>query len=469
MFHRLIPFVGILVMVALCLAISKDRRAALKRWPLIAWGLGLQFGFALLILTNEPGRWVFQVFNDVFVAVANCTKDGAAFVFGDQLTNPMTGLGYFAFFVLPTIIFFSALTAILYQVGILQRVVKGIAWVMARTMKTSGAETLSASANIFVGQTEAPLMVRPFIGKMTDSELMTVMTGGFATVAGSVMAAYIFFLQDSVPNIAGHLLAASVMSAPAALLFGKLIVPETGTPETYGNLNVEMPKAYENTMDAAAGGAAEGVKLALNVGGMIIAFLALLALVNLILQAIVGVPSVFTEGGFELDKSVTIQGILGDILAPLAWLMGIPWDEAPTAGQYMGLKTITNEFVAFAQFADAQKVPGEAVSSRTAIILTYALAGFANIGSIGIQIGGLMIMAPERRADLARLGFLAMIAGTLACNSTGCVAAILTPMNTERPSAVVQTLAEPDAAEEIVEDLLTGEDDKTTATEPLSP
>jgi len=389
----------------------------------MAWGFGLQLAFAIFILKFKVGQTFFQLFNDGFVAVAGCTKAGAAFVFGDKLTDPMTGLGYFAFFVLPTIIFFSSLAAILYQMGVLQAVVKGVAWVMAVTMKTSGAETLSASGNIFLGQTEAPLMVRPFIGTMTKSEMMTVMTGGFATVAGSVMAAYVGFLQDWVPNVAGHLLAASVMSAPAALVFGKLLIPETEVPETLGKVDIHLPKRSEGILDAATDGASDGVKLALNVGGMLIAFLALVALIDLILGFGGGLIMWPVNGGeFAVAEGFTLQKICGYIFYPFAVLMGIPLgDEAMGAAGLMGIKTATNEFVAFIELSQG----GAQFSERTRVILTYALCGFANFGSIGIQIGALSVMAPNKRSELARLGLPAMVAGTFACYSTACIAAIL--------------------------------------------
>ncbi len=409
-------------MIGLCLAFSKDRKTAFRRWPLLAWGFGLQLIFAIFILKFRAGQAFFQVFNDVFVAVANCTESGAAFVFGDKLTDPSTGLGYFAFYVLPTIIFFSSLAAILYHIGVLQALVKGIAWIMAVTMGTSGAETLSASGNIFLGQTEAPLMVRPFINNMTRSELMTVMTGGFATVAGSVMAAYVGFLKDFVPNAAGHLLAASVMSAPAALAFGKLLIPETEKPETLGKVNIDLPRRSDGVLDAATDGASDGVKLALNVGGMLIAFLALVALIDLALgfgQRAVVIH--ILQDDLENYKELSLSLLAGYVFYPFALLMGIPpGAEGMGAAELLGLKTATNEFVAFIQLNQS----ATEFSERTRVILTYALCGFANFGSIGIQIGALAVMAPNKRQELARLGLPAMIAGTFACYSTACVAAL---------------------------------------------
>ncbi len=428
--ERILPLFGILAMVGLCLAFSRDRKTALRRWQLLAWGFGLQFIFALLILKFPGGQIFFQWFNDAFVAVAGCTEAGAAFIFGTKLTDPTTGLGYFAFYVLPTIIFFSALAGILYHLGVLQLIVRGLAWIMSVTMKTSGAETLSASGNIFLGQTEAPLMIRPFIGNMTRSELMTVMSGGFATVAGSVMAAYVGFLKDFVPNAAGHLLAASVMSAPAALVFGKLLVPETGDPETLGKVNIDLPKRSTGVLDAATDGASDGVKLALNVGGMLIAFLALVALIDLGLglgqRAVVEMVMGQNIGDYlATHQELSLSVLAGYVFYPFALLMGIPpGAEGMGAAELLGIKTATNEFVAFIQLNELLVADPGALSERTRVILTYALCGFANFGSIGIQIGALAVMAPNKRSELARLGLPAMIAGTFACYSTACVAAI---------------------------------------------
>lgn len=438
LFQRLVPIVGLLVLIGLSLLMSNNRKLALGRWQLIAWGFGLQALFGLIVLRTKAGRWLIEKINDFFVAVIDCTYAGADFVFGplargggpdavatvgfvqqsiEGVPDPQNNAFIFAFFVLSTIVFFSALTSILYHINVLQFVVKGFAWVMQRTLKTSGAETLSASANIFVGQTEGPLLVRPFIKDMTKSELMTVMTGGFATVAGSVLAMYILVLGGVIPNVGGHLMAASVMSAPAALVFGKLMVPETETPKTADTLEISVEKESVNLFDAAAIGTTAGLKLALNVGAMLLAFLALIALINLGLSAL---AHPFVEG--DTPEWLRLEALLGYLFAPFAWMLGITdWSEALAAGQLLGLKMVANEFVAYLGLAATDEV----LSERSRIIMTYALCGFANFGSIGIQIGGLAVMAPSARADLSRLALRAMIAGTFAANATGCVAAIL--------------------------------------------
>lgn len=445
MLSRIAAAAGLVVMIALCYLFSTNRQAAGKRWTLIIWAMALQFAFGWIVLRTDAGHAVFKACNDIFVAVINSSMAGAEFVFGplvkagndvnfattgwvtemiaaggevSEESAPRNEFWVFAAAVLPTIIFFSALTSILYHLGIMQIVVKGIAWVMQRTLKTSGAETLSAAGNIFVGQTEAPLLIRPYIARLTRSELMTVMTGGFATVAGGVLAAYVIFLKPSVPEIAGHLLAASVMSAPAALLFGKLLVPEEETPETAGTLTVSVEKRSVNVIDAAAVGTTDGLHLALNVGAMLIAFIALIALADLIL---VQSALLFVE---EVPDWWNLKGLLGYALAPVALLIGVPdWNEALKVGQLLGVKVMMNEFVAFIDLGN-MGAAGE-IQERTRIIAAYALCGFANFSSIGIQIGGLSAMAPERRADLSRLGLRAMIAGVLAANATACVAAIL--------------------------------------------
>lgn len=426
---RFTPLGGMAFMLAIAFLFSTDRRLALRRWRLIVWGLALQFGFALIVLKSRPGEVFFRVVNDAFVELVKCTEAGARFVFGrlaapDTLWSPddPTKFGViFGAYVLPTIIFFSCFSAVLYHLGIMQKVVKAIAWVMAKTMGTSGAETLSAAANIFVGQTEAPLMIRPFIPNMTYSELMAVMTGGLATIAGGVMAAYVVLLSKHIPNIAGHLLAASAMSAPAALLFAKIMVPETGQSETAGTLRVEMKSHHQNAIDAAAAGASEGMSLAINVAAMLIAFLALIALFNSLLVFISPPFAWIFTGKWEALEGFSLEFILGTLLRPFAWLNGVPWGESQAVGELMGVKTVANEFVGYLKLADMSPD----LSARSRIIATYALCGFSNFGSIGILLGGLTILAPQRRGELARLAMRALVAGTFASNMTACIAAML--------------------------------------------
>jgi len=301
--------------------------------------------------------------------------------------------------------------AVLYHLGVMQAVVRAIAVVMQKTMRTSGAETLSAAGNIFVGQTEAPLLIRPFVKDMTESELMAVMTGGFATVAGGVMVAYVGMLRGVFPEIAGHLLCASIMSAPAALVVAKIVIPEPdpNKSKTYGSLKVDLRSTDANVIDAAARGASEGLQLALNVGAMLLAFLAIIAMIN----GFVG-----WVGGLFGAEGLTMELMLGYVLRPFAWAMGVNWADANLVGSLLGIKTIANEFVAYQVLADRAS---ELTSVRSMVIATYALCGFANFGSIGIQLGGISPLAPERRGDLARIGLRAMIAGTLAAFMTACV------------------------------------------------
>ncbi len=393
-------------------------------WSLVAKGLGLQIVFALLVLRTSWGRSFFRVVNDAVIALISYTNEGASFLFG-QLVNrdvPVSGAegvveigANFAFSVLPTIIFFSSLMAILYFLGIMQRIVKTVAWAMQRTLKTSGAETLSAAGNIFVGQTEAPLLIRPFVSHMTISELNTVMTGGFATVAGGVLAAYVAMLSGYFPDIAGHLLAASIMAAPAGIVISKILMPETEESETSGTLSFDVDETSVNVIDAAAGGAASGLKLALNVGAMLLAFLALIALGNGLLG--------WATGLFGIE-GITLQRILGWIFAPVAWLIGVPWSDASTIGSLFGIKMVANEFVAFQTLADMLR-GGVVLSEKSVLIATYALTGFANFSSIAIQIGGIGGIAPERRQDLSRLGLRAMLGGTAATWMTATLAGVL--------------------------------------------
>jgi CNT family concentrative nucleoside transporter len=431
---RLRSLLGLLALVGLAWALSVDRTRV--PWRVIGWGIGLQLLFALFILKTPIGVGVFDAASATVVQLLGFTVDGARFIFGDLVhDNVPVGTGgvgpggsfeelpgqvartgaSFAFNVLPTIIFFSSLMTVLYHLGVMQLAVKGMAWVMQRTMRTSGAETLSAAGNIFVGQTEAPLLIKPFIERMTMSELMAVMTGGFATVAGGVLAAYVGILLAYFPDIAGHLMAASVMSAPAALVVAKLMYPESEEPETTGTLEVNVERPDVNVIDAAARGASEGLFLALNVGAMLLAFIALVYMLNGVLGwlgALVGM------GG------LTLELLLGWLLAPLAWLMGVPWADAPAVGSLMGVKTVLNEFFAYFQLAGT--LDGEHdLQPRSIIIATYALSGFANFSSIAIQIGGIGGLAPSRRQDLSRVGLRAMIAGSIAAFMTATVAGMI--------------------------------------------
>ena len=438
---RFQSLLGMVTIVGGSYLLSKSR--AHVDWRLVGWGLGLQLFLGFLVM-KTPGmkepllRPVFAAVNDAFNALMGCTTDGASFLFGNLSkgnnvpvgpgglhgpvgdTGQMASVGaYFAFAVLPTIIFFSSFMALLYHLGVMQAVVKAIAVVMQKTMGTSGSETLSASGNIFVGQTEAPLLVRPFVPTMTESELMAVMTGGFATVAGGVMAAYVGFLKDTFPNIAGHLLSASVMSAPAALVCAKLLVPEPDKTksETYGALKVDLQKVDANVIDAAARGAGDGLKLALNVGAMLLAFVAMIALMNKSLGYLCYLVNA---------APITLQQVLGWLCWPVAWLMGIPAEDCGLVGRLVGVKTVANEFLAYIELSGMiGDAPGTLQHGRSVVISTYALCGFANFSSIAIQIGGISGIAPERRSDLAKLGLKAMIAGNLACFMTACVAGLL--------------------------------------------
>jgi CNT family concentrative nucleoside transporter len=425
---------GVVMLLALAWLMSVDRGRI--PWRLVIWGVALQVVFALAILKTPMGAEIFGLLNEGVLALLGFTVEGARFIFGDLVFNNLPiGTGdaggnapiveipgrtaragaYFAFNVLPTIIFFSSLMTVLYHLGAMQIVVRGFAWVMQRSMGTSGAETLSAAGNIFVGQTEAPLLIKPFVEGLTRSELMAVMTGGFATVAGGVLAAYVGMLVAFFPDIAGHLIAASVMSAPAALVIAKIMIPETGEPETLGGLDLSVEKPDVNVIDAASRGASEGLHLALNVGAMLLAFIALVAMINALIAW--GGATVGLEG-------ITLQSILGWFLAPLAWMLGVPWTDAATVGSLLGIKTVLNEFVAFLGLADIL-AGGSGISARSAVIATYALSGFANFSSIAIQIGGIGGIAPSRRHDLSRLGLRAMIGGSLAAFMTAAIAGML--------------------------------------------
>ena len=484
--ERLISFCGLFAMIGLAWLMSSHRRKVSLR--IVIGGLVLQMVFALVILRTVPGQLAFKAIGDFFTNMIGYVDRGSEFVFGmnrefevpvnitasgntslvvlehgqpeidslvkslrrqdgvvtvavgestrqvdpsaegweesfrawlaDSIANYLTPnqprtrqlLTSFAFGVLPTIIFFASLMSMLYHLGVMQRVVAFFAWIMQKTLGTSGAESLSAAANIFVGQTEAPLVIRPYVGAMTASELMAVMVGGFATIAGGVLAAYVGFGIN-----AGHLVTASVISAPAALLIAKVMQPEVEQPKTMGHVDIQVEKRDANLIGAAASGAADGMKLALNVAAMLIAFLAIIAMLN----GLIGWT------GSLFGQQWTLENALSYIFWPLAWIMGIPGKDCFTAAELLGTKMVANEFVAYLNLGNILAENSESLSPRSVTILTYALCGFANFGSIGIQLGGIGGIAPERRGDLARLGLRAMLGGTLAAFMTACVAGIL--------------------------------------------
>jgi concentrative nucleoside transporter, CNT family len=436
--QRLVSVLGLVAILLLAWAMSVDRRVI--QWRVVLWGMGLQLVFALFILKTPVGTAIFAGLNDVVVALLGYATEGSRFLFGNLVDHQVpvtvpdgtagavahTG-AFFAFTVLPTIIFVSSLMTVLYHLGIMQWAVLGMAWVMMRTMRTSGAETLSATGNIFVGQTEAPLLVKPFIERMTMSELMAVMTAGFATVAGGVMAAYVGLLVLFFPDIAGHLLAASVMSAPAALVVAKLMYPEREEPVTRSSLGADVRSEHANVIDAAARGAGDGLLLAFNIGAMLLAFIALIAMLNAILGTAagwLGLNALLQGWGLlAAGNALTLEIILGWLLAPLAWIMGVPWADAAAVGSLLGIKTVANEFVAYLRLADL--LAGGTLSPRSVVIATYALAGFANFASIAVQIGGIGGIAPSRRSDLARIGLRAMVGGSFAAFLTATIAGIL--------------------------------------------
>jgi len=420
--ERLIPIVGLCVILGIAWSMSSDRTRISLR--IVICGLLMQFALAILVLRSQIGQSIFQTIGLLFTNLLDCVDQGAGFVFGNNGvstpdgTTPAYKIHFVAFKVLPTIIFFSSLMSVLYYVGVMQKLVGAISFAMQKTLGTSGAETLSTAGNIFVGQTEAPLLVRPYLNSMTRSELMAVMVGGFATIAGGVMAAYVG--MDISPV---HLLTASLMSAPAALVIAKIMQPEVDQPQTLGKIEVTPPMEATNVIDAAALGASDGMKLALNVGAMLIAFLGLIYMLDSSLATITEWATLKITGtGYRL----TFTQLMGWISQPFAWLMGIENKDLSVAGQILGTRIVGNEFIAYMQL-DPKINPDLAISPRTKTILTYALCGFANIGSIGIQIGGLGPIAPDRREDLVKLGLRAMIGGLLACYMTACLASILIP------------------------------------------
>jgi CNT family concentrative nucleoside transporter len=409
---RLQPLVGLIVILGLAFALSANRRAIDRRT--VAWGLALQMLFALLVLKTTAGQRLFQTLGAAINRLLDFAFVGSSMVFGplgDKEVWPRImrqvlgeeGARYsviFAFQVLPTIIFIAALFAVLYYFGVMQFVVRVFAIVMRRVMRASGAESLNVAASIFMGQTEAPLTIRPYLPRMTESELMTVMTAGMAHISGGIMAAYILFGIE-----AQHLLTAVIMTAPGTLMMAKIFVPETEVPETMGTVRLEIERTDVNVIDAAGRGTSEGLALALNVGAMLISFMALVALVNALLGLV----------------GLSLQEIFGWCFAPVAWAMGVPWRDAPVIGNLLGTRMALNEFIAYSQLGQLKSQ----LDPRSFTIATFALCGFANFSSIGIQIGGIGALAPSRRHDLARLGFRAMLAGTLANFVTATIAGFL--------------------------------------------
>ncbi|MEN8007969.1 MAG: nucleoside transporter C-terminal domain-containing protein [Candidatus Krumholzibacteriota bacterium] len=424
MLDNLISLLGIFALLFIAWLLSNNRKRF--PWRVAGWGLGLQLILAVLLLRTPWGQAVFSGARVFVTRLLAFTDAGTSFLWGNlyrtsedlvahvnpeaghiQVTDSITGqlmpIGtVFVIHILPTIIFFSSLMALLYHLGVMQLLIRGMAWVMRKTMGTSGSESFSCAANVFVGQTEAPLVIRPYLPTMTQSELMAIMVGGFATVAGGVMAAYVRFGVD-----AGHLLAASVMSAPAALVVAKIMYPETEDSPTRGTVTLDVPREYANVLDAAAGGAGVGLRLAANIGAMLLAFIALVAMVNYGL-------------GFA---GLSLQQIFGWVFSPIAWVMGVPWSEAAAFGNLLGTKIAVNEFVGYIELVTARD--SGALSPRSVVIGTYALCGFANFSSIAIQIGGIGTIMPSRRADVAALGLKAMFGGALASWLTATIAGVL--------------------------------------------
>ena len=439
--------IGIIILLGIAFLISNNKKKI--NWRLVLSGLAIQITLAIFIIKGDqlgqffaPLGWIKEFFRFVssfFVLVLNFTTEGAKFVFGSLGLGPGNegSLGvFFAFQVLPTIIFFASLMSLLYYLGVMQKIVQGMAWFMARVMGTSGAESLSCTANIFVGQTEAPLMIKPYLKGMTQSELLTIMVGGMATIAGGVMAAYIqilgtaFAQANNIPIreaqllFATHLLGASVMAAPAALLISKIMYPETGEPETKGKVKVSVEKNASNVIEAAAVGASEGMTLALNVAAMLIAFIALIALINYFLGWVGDIFGFNNALIAQFGHKFSLQLIFGSVLQFIAFGIGVPWESAYHFGSLIGTKVVLNEFVAYLDMSKLVEIKS-LVNEKAILMATYALCGFANFSSIAIQIGGISPLAPNRRTDLAKLGIRAVIGGTLATLLTATLAGIL--------------------------------------------
>lgn len=438
--------IGLALIVGIAWTFSNAKKEI--NWRLVGIGIGMQIIFGIFIIKGTvmgswfaPLEWpklAFEWLSGVFVSLLGFTTAGAKFVFGNLAVSPgfSDSMGFFfAFQVLPTIIFFASIMSVLYHLGVMQKVVQVVAWVISKSLKTSGAETLSVSANIFVGQTEAPLVIKPFIKRMTESELLAVMIGGMATIAGGVMAAYVQMLgfsfaqargipiTDAQVLFASQLLGASIMAAPAALLIAKILIPETGNPETRGQVKIHVEKTATNVIEAAAAGAGDGLKLALNVGAMLLAFIALIALVNAMFGWVGDITGLNPILVAQFNSPLKLELILGLVLQFVAFGIGVPWTDALNFGSLIGTKLVLNEFVAYLNLADL--VQANAISEKTIRMATFALCGFANISSIAIQIGGIGPLAPERQGDLAKLGVRAVLGGMLATLMTATIAGVL--------------------------------------------
>ncbi|MFZ4621103.1 MAG: NupC/NupG family nucleoside CNT transporter [Bacteroidota bacterium] len=429
-------FFGLAVVVGIAFLFSNNKSKV--NWRLVATGIALQFLFAFIVIKTDIGRGVFHAISGGFVKLLEFTTEGASFVFGPLAIGPAAPgtMGFFfAFQVLPTIIFFAALMSVFYYLGIMQKIVQGIAWFMAKVLGTSGAESLAVAASVFIGQTEAPLTVKPYISSMTKSELLTMMIGGMAHISGGVMAAYVqmlgvafakangWELGTAQVQFAGHLLAASVMSAPATMIIAKVLIPEVEEPLTKGSVKIEIEKTHSNLIEAAAGGASDGVKLAINVAAMLIAFVALIALLNSLLSwtgEVSGLNVILMQ---NFNRPLSLELVFGLVLQFVAFAIGVPWADALNVGSLMGIKTVLNEFVAYSRLADM--ISAKMLSPKAITIATYALCGFANFSSIAIQIGGISPLAENRRSDIAKFGLRALLGGTIATLMTATIAGIL--------------------------------------------
>lgn len=425
--------IGLLVVTGLAYLFSPNKRSI--NWRLVVVGIGLQFVFALFVLKVSVGREIFDAISRAFVRLFAFAIDGARFVFGSLAASPGTegSLGFFfAFQVLPTIIFFASFMAVMYYLGIMQRIVQGMAWVMAKFMRASGAESLCVAANTFIGQTEAPLVIRPYLATLTQSELYTIMTSGMAHIAGGVMIAYYTLLGAAYAKaqgaaldwsqvyFAGHLLAACIMAGPATIVVAKMLLPETNEPLTMGTVKLKVEKAYSNVIEAAAGGASDGVRLALNVAGMLLAFIAMIALINFLLGLLGEVGGINAVCQTQFGKPLSLELLFGLVFQFIAFAIGVPWSDALNVGSLMGIKLVLNEFVAYTRMADV--LSAHQLSEKAIVISTYAICGFANFSSIAIQIGGISPLAENRRGDIAKLGLRALLGGTIATWMTASIA-----------------------------------------------